>query len=84
MIRFTSNNYAPEKIAKRYVRVDEGLFFVDECAALPEGHWLAKIGAGPTLRSYQIAAHELPVDIRKAAWVAYETRVSPRAVEWPL
>lgn len=84
MTVFTSSLYAPEKIAKRYVRVDEGLFFVDECAALEKGHRLEKIGAGPTLRSYQIAAADLPAEIRQAAWAAYEACVSPRAVEWPL
>lgn len=84
---YQSGKYAPEHVAKRYVRVNSlslppGQFIVYECAALAKPLHNA-VGAGPTLREYVCDADELPTDIAAAA-EAKRRAPWPNAVEWPL
>lgn len=81
---FRSARYSPEKVAKRYVRFEDGAYYVDECEALPPGHWLAGIGAGPTIRSYRARPRDIPANVRKEAVQRHRARLRPRAVGWPL
>lgn len=78
MVVWQSRGFAPELVAKRYVRSRrDGSYRVFECLPLPPGQ---NFGAGGTIREWDTEGDDLPADVRKAADDVAGT--FPGCVEW--